>query len=279
MGSRFEKFSERARRVLSLAQEEAQRLNHNYIGTEHVLLGLIRETGGVAVGVLSNLGVDLDQVRSSVEFIVPRGEKPVQGEVGLTPRSKKVVELAVDEARRTNAAYIGTEHLLIGLLREYEGIAATCLGSYGVTLDKVRAEIHHILSSQVQSLLPVSPSTLRLHQRGMGLVRLLCGNAAFVALHALQEHEDELDARKLRQSVRKEIGGVAILPASTLTAVLSDLERRSLVKKIQLVEMTQHGQSNKTIYQLTEFGVAALKVFDQCCEKMGTILPSPPSTS
>ncbi len=146
MGSRFEKFSERARRVLSLAQEEAQRFNHNYIGTEHILLGLVRETEGVAARVLSSLAVDLTKVRSAVEFIIGRGEKPAQGEIGLTPRAKKVVELAVDEARRMNHTYIGTEHLLIGLLREGEGVAAGVLESLGVTLDKVRAETHRILS-------------------------------------------------------------------------------------------------------------------------------------
>ena len=146
MGSRFEKFSERARKVLSLAQEEAQRFNHNYIGTEHILLGLVRETEGVAARVLSSLSVDLSKVRSAVEFIIGRGEKPAQGEIGLTPRAKKVVELAVDEARRMNHTYIGTEHLLIGLLREGEGVAAGVLESLGVTLDKVRSETHRILS-------------------------------------------------------------------------------------------------------------------------------------
>ena len=146
MGSRFEKFSERARRVLSLAQEEAQRFNHNYIGTEHILLGLVRETEGVAARVLANLGVDLNKVRSAVEFIIGRGERPTQGEIGLTPRAKKVVELAVDEARRMNHTYIGTEHLLIGLLREGEGVASGVLESLGVTLDKVRTETHRILS-------------------------------------------------------------------------------------------------------------------------------------
>ena len=125
MASRFEKFSERARRVLSLAQEEAQRFNHNYIGTEHILLGLVRETDGVAAKVLSNLGVELNKVRSAVEFIIGRGERSNPGEIGLTPRAKKVIELAVDEARRLNHHYIGTEHLLIGLMREGEGVAAS----------------------------------------------------------------------------------------------------------------------------------------------------------
>ena len=144
--SRFEKFSERARRVLSLANEEAQRFNHSYISTEHILLGLVRETDGVAAKVLTNLGVELTKVRSAVEFIIGKGERAATGEKGLTPRTKKVVELAVDEARRLNHHYIGTEHLLIGLLREGEGVAAGVLESLQVTLDKVRAETGRILS-------------------------------------------------------------------------------------------------------------------------------------
>jgi ATP-dependent Clp protease ATP-binding subunit ClpC len=150
MASRFEKFSERARRVLSLAQEEALRFNHNYIGTEHILLGLVRETEGVAARVLANLNVDLNKVRSAVEFIIGRGERPVSGEnIGLTPRAKKVIELAVDEARRMNHHYIGTEHLLIGVMREGEGVAAGVLESLGVSLDKVRSETQRILSQSV----------------------------------------------------------------------------------------------------------------------------------
>ena len=146
MASRFEKFSERARRVLSLAQEEAQRFNHNYIGTEHILLGLVRETDGVAAKVLTSLGVELTKVRSAVEFIIGRGERATPGEIGLTPRAKKVIELAVDEARRLSHNYIGTEHLLIGLLREGEGVPAGVLESLGVNLDKVRGETSRILS-------------------------------------------------------------------------------------------------------------------------------------
>ncbi len=150
MTSRFEKFSERARRVLSLAQEEAQRFNHNYIGTEHILLGLVREPDGVAAKVLGTLGVEFNKVRSAVEFIIGRGERSAAGEIGLTPRAKKVIELAVDEARRLNHHYIGTEHLLIGLMREGEGVAAGVLESLGVNLDKVRAETGRILTQTVQ---------------------------------------------------------------------------------------------------------------------------------
>jgi ATP-dependent Clp protease ATP-binding subunit ClpC len=146
MASRFEKFSERARRVLTLAQEEAEHLNHNYIDTEHILLGLVREDEGVAVKVLTNLGVALNKVRSAVEFIIGRGEKPATGETGLTPRAKRVIELSIDEARSLGHNYIGTEHLLLGLLREGGGVAAAVLDNFGITLERTRAEITRILS-------------------------------------------------------------------------------------------------------------------------------------
>ncbi len=149
MVDRFDKFTERARRVLTLAQEEAQRFNHNYIGTEHLLLGLVREGDGVAAKVLGNLGVELNKVRSAVEFIIGRGDRAVVGDIGLTPRAKKVIELAVDEARRLNHHYIGTEHLLLGLVREGEGIAAGVLESLGVNLEKVRAETTRILAQSL----------------------------------------------------------------------------------------------------------------------------------
>ena len=149
MSSRFEKFSERARRVLSLAQEEAQRFNHNYIGTEHVLLGLARETEGVAAKVLANHNVELSKIRSAVEFIIARGDRPISDDmIGLSPRAKKVIELAVDEARRLNHHYIGTEHILIGLMREGEGVAAGVLESLGVTLDNAREETNRIIQNQ-----------------------------------------------------------------------------------------------------------------------------------
>jgi hypothetical protein len=142
---RFEKFTERARKVLRLAQEEAQRLGHTSIGTEHLLLGLVREGDGVAAKVLSNLGVELDQIRSAVEFIIGRGDRIMLGEIGLTPRAKKVIHLAVEEGQRLNHNYIGTEHLLLGLVREGEGIAAGVLARLGVKLDDVRAQTLKVL--------------------------------------------------------------------------------------------------------------------------------------
>lgn len=161
MASRFEKFSERARRALTRAQEEAQHFGHNYIDTEHILLGLISEDEGIACKVLNNLGVASSKIRAAIEFVVGRGEKQNVGEVGLTPRAKKVIELAVDEARRLNHNYIGTEHLLLGLLREHEGTAAGVLESFGITLEKVQAETLSILSQNVPQARSASKSTQR----------------------------------------------------------------------------------------------------------------------
>jgi ATP-dependent Clp protease ATP-binding subunit ClpC len=170
---RFDKFTDRARKVLTLAQDEAQRFNHNYIGTEHLLLGLVREGEGVAARVLENMNVELSKVRTAVEFIIGRGDRPVVGEVGLTPRAKRVIELAIDEARRLGHNYIGTEHLLLGLVREGEGIAAGVLESLGVNLDKVRHQVIHVLS-QSSSVTPAQetkrPSkTPTLDQLGINL--------------------------------------------------------------------------------------------------------------
>lgn len=145
MADKFDRFTKRARRVLTLAQEEAQRLNHNYIGTEHLLLGLVREENGVAVRVLRDLGVDPKQVRERVERTVGRGQRTMYGKLSLTPRTKRVIELAVDEARRLGHHYIGTEHLLLGLVRAGEGVAVDVLKSLGVGLDKVRSQTARVM--------------------------------------------------------------------------------------------------------------------------------------
>jgi ATP-dependent Clp protease ATP-binding subunit ClpC len=179
MASRFEKFSERARRVLTLAQEEAKHFNHNYIGTEHILLGLVREEEGVGAKVLANLGVSLTKARSAVEFIIGRGEKPTTGEIGLTPRAKRVIELAIDEARHLGHNYIGTEHILLGLLREGEGeasegrgVAADVLDSFGINLERARSETNRVLGEGVARARPSTRSTSRtpaLDQLGIDL--------------------------------------------------------------------------------------------------------------
>ena len=146
MNDRLDKFTERAKKVLVYAQDEATRFNHNYIGTEHLLLGLVREGEGIAAQVLTNLGVELNKVRSAVEFIIGRGERMVVGDITLTPRAKRVIELSIEEARRLGHNYIGTEHLLLGLVREGEGIAAGVLESLGVNLEKVRSQVVQVVS-------------------------------------------------------------------------------------------------------------------------------------
>jgi ATP-dependent Clp protease ATP-binding subunit ClpC len=145
---RFDKFTNRARKVLSLAQEEAQRLRHNFIGTEHLLLGLVREGEGVAGKVLTSSGVDLEQARKAVEDRIGRGSHIVHGEIGLTPDAKKVIELTVDETRHLNHHYIGTEHLLLGLLRAEEERGAGILHSLDLNLQEVRTKILQILTNR-----------------------------------------------------------------------------------------------------------------------------------
>ncbi len=142
---RFDKFDEHAKKVLLLAQEEAQRFMHNYVGTEHLLLGLASVEEGVAGQILSRLGADPYKVRAAVEFILGTGDRVVLGEIGLTPRAKRVIFLAADEARQLGQDYIGTEHLLLGLVREGEGIAAGVLASLGVNMHRVRLAILEVL--------------------------------------------------------------------------------------------------------------------------------------
>jgi len=142
----FGRYSERAQRVILLAQEEARRLNYNYVGTEHLLLGLIREGTGIAAKALQSMGINLEQVRAEVEKIIGRGNGPIQGEIGYTPRAKKVVmELAPEEARLLGHNYVGTEHILLGLIREGEGVAAKVLENMGADLDRVRQTVIKLL--------------------------------------------------------------------------------------------------------------------------------------
>jgi ATP-dependent Clp protease ATP-binding subunit ClpC len=149
MATGFERFSDRARRVLTQAQTEAQRLGHGHIDTEHILLGLAGEETGTAAKILASLGIPLNRVRSAVEFVVGKGERRVSGaEISLSPRAKRVIEFAVDEARHFNSNYIGTEHLLLGLLRESEGVASSVLQSFGITLEQVRDEVSRVVKQE-----------------------------------------------------------------------------------------------------------------------------------
>src|SRR6186997_2501870 len=148
----YERFTDRARKVMQLANQEAQRFNHEYVGTEHVLLGLVKEGSGVAANVLKNLDVDLRKIRNEVEKIVQAGPDMVtMGKLPQTPRAKKVIEYAIEEARNLNHNYVGTEHLLLGLLREQEGVAAQVLMNLNLKLDEVREEVLNLLGHGMDS--------------------------------------------------------------------------------------------------------------------------------
>jgi hypothetical protein len=149
----FERFTDRARRVVPLAQEEAKRLDHNYIGTEHLLLGLIREGEGVAAKALESLGISLDAVRQQVKEIIGRGQQAPSGHMPFTPRAKKVLELSLREALQLGHDYIGTEHLLLGLIREGDGVAAQVLIRLGADLNRVRQQIIALLYQSKESRL------------------------------------------------------------------------------------------------------------------------------
>ena len=142
----FERFTDRARRVVVLAQEEARLLNHNYIGTEHILLGLIHEGEGVAAKALESLGISLEAVRAQVEDIIGHGGQAPSGHIPFTPRAKKVLELSLREALQLGHNYIGTEHILLGLIREGEGVAAQVLVKLGADLSRVRQQVIQLLS-------------------------------------------------------------------------------------------------------------------------------------
>jgi ATP-dependent Clp protease ATP-binding subunit ClpA len=144
----FERFTERSRRVLVLAQEEAGMLNHNYIGTEHILLGLVHEGEGVAAKALESLGISLDAVRHEVEEIIGQGQQAPSGHVPFTPRAKKVLELSLREALQLGQEYIGTEHILLGLIREGDGVAAQVLVKLGADLNRVRERVIQLTAAR-----------------------------------------------------------------------------------------------------------------------------------
>ncbi|NLG83965.1 MAG: ATP-dependent Clp protease ATP-binding subunit [Firmicutes bacterium] len=170
----YERFTERARKVLYLSQQEAKRLGHNYVGTEHLLLGLVAEGEGVAAPALKSLGINLQKVRRAVEKIIGTGDAPYLGEVTLTPRAKRVLELAMDEGRQLGHNYIGTEHIILGLIRESEGVAAQVLKNMGADLEKVRRQVLSQLGGTAAS--PVGgggpQATQTLNQFGQDLTEM-----------------------------------------------------------------------------------------------------------
>jgi ATP-dependent Clp protease ATP-binding subunit ClpC len=164
----FERFTDRARRVVVLAQEEARVLNHDYIGTEHILLGLLHEGEGVAAKALEALGISLEAVRQRVEEIIGKGKDAPSGHIPFTPRAKKVLELSLRESQQLGHNYIGTEHILLGLIREGQGVAAQVLTSLGADMDRSRQQVIQLLHGyqgegqgrQGMRLLPASSAVL-----------------------------------------------------------------------------------------------------------------------
>jgi ATP-dependent Clp protease ATP-binding subunit ClpC len=158
----FERFTERARQVVVLAQDEARRLQHNYIGTEHLLLGLLREEEGIAARVLESLGITAERVRSEVDRIVGRGDEVTAGQIPFTPRAKKALEGSLREALALNHKFIGTEHVLLGVAREENGVAARILEDLGATADRLRESVIETLggtsvSARAEPVLPDAP--------------------------------------------------------------------------------------------------------------------------
>ncbi len=226
------RFTERAQRVILIAQEEAKRLNHDYVGTEHILLGLIALGEGVAAQVLSNLGVDLRRVRSEIEKIVGTGDNVMLlGEIPFTPRAKKVLELAVEEAQSMAHNYVGTEHLLLGLIREEEGVAARVLENLGCRLDVVREEVISLLgetprphtSQTARGGAPIKSKTPTLDEFGRDLTQL----ARETKLDPVIGREDEIE--RLIQILSRRTKNNPVLigdPGVGKTAIVEGLAQR-----------------------------------------------------
>ncbi len=193
----FERFTDRARRVTVLAQQEARMLNHNYIGTEHVLLGLIHEGEGVAAKALESLEVSLDAVRQLVEEIIGQGQQAPSGHIPFTPRAKKVLELSLREALQLGHNYIGTEHILLGLIREGDGVAAQVLVKLGADLNRVRQQVTQLLqppehvTETERDLLDLILEELRAYRLTVNQARQVARD--FLALLPAQEPADMAD--------------------------------------------------------------------------------------
>ena len=191
----FERFTDRARRVVVLAQEEARLLNHNYIGTEHILLGLIHEGEGVASKALESLGVSLEAVRSQVEQVIGHGQTAPTGHIPFTPRAKKVLELSLREALQLGHNYIGTEHILLGVIREGEGVAAQVLVNLGAQLERTRHAVLQLLAGR-------SEEETEKEFRGPSEEADLAGRLAFWSSRLRRDIEE---ARKLLKQAEHEM--------------------------------------------------------------------------
>ena len=215
----FERFTDRARRVVVLAQEEARMLNHNYIGTEHILLGLIHEGEGVAAQALTSLGISLEAVRQQVEEIIGQGQEAPSGHIPFTPRAKKVLELSLREALQLGHNYIGTEHILLGLIREGEGVAAQVLVRLGADLNRVRVLVVHLVHSEKgdrPTRVAAAAEPVRLRAQGERWVAELLSTLAKLTdrIEAIERHlgitegtSPEAPAREARPPGKPEAAG------------------------------------------------------------------------
>ncbi len=227
----FEKFTERARQVVVLAQEEARTLKHNYIGTEHILLGLLREEGGVAARVLESMDVTVERVRTQVVRIVGMGEEATSGQIPFTPRAKKVLELALREAFSLGHEYIGSEHILLGLVRENDGVAARILFDFDVDSEGIRAEVIRLLPAEPQAAFELTIDTDRssfdftpveAFDLAMRLVPLSSSITLEVRRHGEQEPTFRVSCQLLgNENILREL---VALEATGIRAVL-DLDR------------------------------------------------------
>jgi ATP-dependent Clp protease ATP-binding subunit ClpA len=248
-----DKFSEKAQQALLFASEEAQLFNHNYIGTEHLLLGLLHEGTGVAAKVLIECGVDLQKVRKAVEFIVGRGKEPVEGEPGLTPRSQVVIALAVSEGWRTPGHHIDTEQLLLGIIREGEGIGAAIIERVGTSLEQVRARVLQALLNQNVSVEPLKETAknknnvvaCRVDGNDLDAIDMLVevgirttrSDAASWLIHAGIEAN-----RSVLESVQATVGEIRQLRTRAQAVAAQLLKTESATDLTRLAEKTTEGE-------------------------------------
>jgi ATP-dependent Clp protease ATP-binding subunit ClpC len=207
----FERFTERARQVVVFGQDEARLLKHNYIGTEHILLGLLREEEGLAARVLESLDITVDEVRAQVARIVGEGDEVTSGQIPFTPRAKKLLELALRESQSLGHNYIGTEHILLGLVRENEGVAARILLDFDADAETIRNEIIRMLSGPGRREQPASPDPEIEEVRAQKEAAIDAGDFELAA--SLRDRE-----RKLIRERRAEAGVAPVADARTITA-------------------------------------------------------------
>jgi ATP-dependent Clp protease ATP-binding subunit ClpA len=197
----FERFTERSRQVVVLAQDEARALKHNYIGTEHLLLGLLREDKGLAARVLESLDITVEEVRAQVERVVGRGDEPLTGQIPFTPRAKKVLELALREALVLGHNYIGTEHILLGIIRENEGVAARILLDFNADPEKVRDAVIRIVSEPSGSSKEPSRRELLERIRAQKETAIAAGQMERAA--QLRDEEERLQAEEFAMATAR----------------------------------------------------------------------------